>query len=56
VIRWQSEARTEMARLNRKRVREIFTMSKRQKWAYPKIFDALQDAGVEYYETDVPPF
>jgi uncharacterized protein YbcV (DUF1398 family) len=42
-----------MARLNRKRVREIFTMSKQRKWAYPKIFDALKDAGVEYYETDV---
>jgi uncharacterized protein YbcV (DUF1398 family) len=42
-----------MARLNRKRVREIFTMSKQEKWAYPKIFEALKDAGVEYYETDV---
>jgi uncharacterized protein YbcV (DUF1398 family) len=42
-----------MAGFNRKRVREIFTMSKQQKWAYPKIFDALKDAGVEYYETDV---
>jgi hypothetical protein len=42
-----------MARLNRKRAREIFTMSKQQKWGYPKIFDALKAAGVEYYETDV---
>lgn len=37
-----------MARLNRKRVEEIFTMSKQEKWAYPRIFDALKDAGVEY--------
>jgi uncharacterized protein YbcV (DUF1398 family) len=42
-----------MARLDRKRVEEIFTMSKQEKWAYPKIFEALKDAGVEYYETDV---
>jgi uncharacterized protein YbcV (DUF1398 family) len=42
-----------VARLNRKRVEEIFTMSKQEKWAYPKIFDALKDAGVEYYETEV---
>ena len=42
-----------MARLNRKRVEEIFTMSKQEKWAYPRIFDALKDAGVEYCETDV---
>ena len=42
-----------MARLNRKRVEEIFTISKQEKWAYPRIFDALKDAGVEYYETDV---
>jgi uncharacterized protein YbcV (DUF1398 family) len=42
-----------MARPNRKRVREIFTMSKQRKRAYPKILDALKDAGVEYYETDV---
>jgi uncharacterized protein YbcV (DUF1398 family) len=42
-----------MPRLNRKRVEEIFTTSKPEKCAYPKIFDALRDAGVEYYETDV---
>lgn len=42
-----------MARLNRKRVEEIFTTSKAEKWAYPKIFEALKDAGVEYYETNV---
>jgi uncharacterized protein YbcV (DUF1398 family) len=53
VIRWRSEARTEMVRLNRKRVEEIFTRSKQEKWAYPRIFDALKDAGVEYYETAV---
>jgi uncharacterized protein YbcV (DUF1398 family) len=42
-----------MARLNRKRVEEIFTMSKQEKWAYPRIFDALKNAGVEYCETDL---
>jgi uncharacterized protein YbcV (DUF1398 family) len=39
--------------LNKKRVEEIFTRSKQEKWPYPKIFDALKDAGVECYETDV---
>ncbi|MGC1482702.1 MAG: DUF1398 family protein [Candidatus Acidiferrum sp.] len=43
----------EMPVLNKKRVEEIFTKSKQEKWAYPKIFDALKEAGVEYYETDV---
>lgn len=42
-----------MAGLNKKRVEEIFTKSKPEKWPYPKIFDALREAGVEYYETDV---
>jgi hypothetical protein len=42
-----------MLRLNKKRVEEIFTRSKQEKWAYPKIFDALKEAGVEYYETGV---
>jgi uncharacterized protein YbcV (DUF1398 family) len=42
-----------MPGLNKKRVEEIFTRSKREKWAYPKIFDALRGAGVEYYEADV---
>jgi uncharacterized protein YbcV (DUF1398 family) len=42
-----------MAGLNKKRVEEIFTKSKLEKWAYPKIFDALKDAGVEYYEAEV---
>jgi uncharacterized protein YbcV (DUF1398 family) len=41
------------AGLNKKRVEEIFTESKQEKWPYPKIFDALKDAGVEYYETEV---
>jgi uncharacterized protein YbcV (DUF1398 family) len=41
------------AGLNKKRVEEIFTKSKQEKWPYPKIFDALKDAGVEYYETEV---
>jgi len=42
-----------MTGLNRKRVEEIFTSNKPQKWAYAKIFDALKDAGVQYYETEV---
>jgi uncharacterized protein YbcV (DUF1398 family) len=42
-----------MAGLNKKRVEEVFTKSKQEKWPYPKIFDALKEAGVEFYETDV---
>lgn len=42
-----------MSGLNKKHVEEIFTKSKQEKWPYPKIFDALKEAGVEYYETDV---
>jgi hypothetical protein len=42
-----------MAGFNKKRVEEIFTKSKQEKWPYPKIFDALKEAGVESYETDV---
>ena len=48
-----------MARLNRKRVEEIFTMSKQEKWAYPKIFEALvfleeiAHAGVVRYRVDM---
>jgi uncharacterized protein YbcV (DUF1398 family) len=42
-----------MAELNKKRVEGIFTKSKQEKWPYPKIFDALKNAGVEYYETEV---
>jgi uncharacterized protein YbcV (DUF1398 family) len=34
-------------------VEEVATKSKQEKWPYPKIFNALKDAGVEYYETDV---
>jgi uncharacterized protein YbcV (DUF1398 family) len=43
-----------MPGLNKKRVEEIFTKSKPEKWSYPQIFDALKEAGVEYYETEVP--
>jgi len=42
-----------MPGLNKKRVEEIFTKSKQDKWPYPKIFDALKRAGVDYYETEV---
>jgi hypothetical protein len=49
MIRWRRpEARTAMLGLNKKRFEEIFTRSKQEKWAYPKIFDALKEAGVEY--------
>src|SRR5580692_5926815 len=54
MVRWpRSETTTQMAELNKKRVEEIFTKSKQEKWSYPRIFDALKNAGVEYYETEV---
>jgi len=42
-----------MARLNSKSVEEIFATSKQEKWAYPKIFEGLKDAGAEYYDTAI---
>ena len=42
-----------MAGFNRERIEEIFTESKQEKRAYPRIFNALKEAGVEYYETEV---
>jgi uncharacterized protein YbcV (DUF1398 family) len=54
MLSWpRMEATTHMAGLNKKRVEELFTKSKQEKWPYPKIFDALKGAGVEYYETEV---
>jgi uncharacterized protein YbcV (DUF1398 family) len=38
---------------DKKRVEEIFTSSKQEQWTYPKIFNALKDAGVESYDADV---
>ncbi|MBS0604486.1 MAG: DUF1398 family protein [Verrucomicrobia bacterium] len=36
-----------------KKVLEIATTSKAEKWPYPKTFHALLEAGVESYEVDV---
>lgn len=38
---------------NRNAIEEIAEKSKAEKWPYPKIFDSLKAAGVEYYETSV---
>lgn len=38
---------------DRGRIEEIAEKSKVEKWPYPKIFNALKAAGVEYYETSV---
>ena len=38
---------------DKKRVGEIAVKGKVEKWEYPRIFNALKDAGVEYYETSV---
>lgn len=38
---------------DRGRIEEIAEKSKIEKWPYPKIFNALKAAGVEYYETSV---
>jgi len=42
-----------MTSFDKKRVEEVFTKGKREQWPYPEIFNALKDAGVENYETDV---
>jgi uncharacterized protein YbcV (DUF1398 family) len=34
-------------------IENIAATSKVEKWPYPKIFNSLKDAGVEYYETKV---
>jgi uncharacterized protein YbcV (DUF1398 family) len=38
---------------DRNTIEEIAEKSKAEKWPYPKIFNSLKDAGVEYYETSV---
>ncbi len=38
---------------DRNAIEEIAEKSKAEKWPYPKIFDSLKAAGVEYYETSV---
>ena len=35
-------------------IKKILAEAAAQKWPYPKVFDALKAAGVEYYETVVP--
>jgi hypothetical protein len=50
VIRWRSEARTEMARLNRKRVGEIFATSKPD---YMVFLEEIARAGVVRYRVDM---
>ena len=42
-----------MPGLDKKRVAEIYTAGKREQWPYPKIFEALEAAGVEGYIVDV---
>jgi|SRR5262245_26118506 len=39
--------------LDRKKMEEIPVKAKRDQWPYPKIFEALKEAGVESYETKV---
>ena len=39
--------------MNRDRVQEISEQSKREKWPFPKTFEALKDAGVASYRFDV---
>jgi len=38
---------------DRGKIEEIVEKSKAEKWPYPKMFNALKAAGVEYYETSV---
>ena len=39
--------------LNKEKVLEISRVSKAERWPYPKTFEALKEAGVEYYDVDV---
>lgn len=39
--------------MNPKTVQEIAERGKREQWPYPRIFDALKDAGVESYDVEV---
>ena len=38
---------------DRDAIKEILQKSDAESWPYPKIFDSLKAAGVEYYETSV---
>jgi len=38
---------------DKKLIESIITKSKSEHWAYPKTFNALQGAGVEYYEVKI---
>jgi uncharacterized protein YbcV (DUF1398 family) len=42
-----------MPTFDKNRIEEVFTKSKQERWPYPKVFKALKEAGVEFYETDV---
>ena len=39
--------------MDRERVRELSERSKRERWPFPRTFEALKDAGVESYRFDV---
>jgi len=39
--------------MDSERVREISERSKRERWPFPRTFEALKDAGVESYRFDV---
>src|SRR4051794_26219921 len=38
---------------DQKRIAEISQKSKSERWDYPRTFNALKEAGVQYYETQV---
>jgi uncharacterized protein YbcV (DUF1398 family) len=38
---------------DKEKILEIIEMGRIEKWPYPRIFEALKNAGVEYYEVDV---
>lgn len=39
--------------LSEKNLKDLLIRSAQEQWAYPKVFDALKDIGVEHYETNV---
>jgi uncharacterized protein YbcV (DUF1398 family) len=42
--------------LNEKKIKEIGQKSKAERWDYPKVFSAYQEAGVESYEVKISDF
>jgi uncharacterized protein YbcV (DUF1398 family) len=38
---------------DKKRIDEISTISKAEKWAFPRTLSALKEAGVEYYDVEL---